>query len=123
MPRSKILTDELWTRIEPSLPKLKSRGRPFRDNREVLERILWVLETGARWRDLPEEYPSPLTCWRRLRRWEEDDTWVRVWRAFLRELDRRGWLNWQETFADATFASAKRRGRSPRRRAARERSA
>jgi transposase len=103
-----MLNDEQWSKIGPLLPKLKSRGRPFRDNRATLEGILWVLKTGARWRDLPEQYPSPATCWRRLQRWEEDGTWERVWRAFLAELDRRGWLDWEETFADATFASAKK---------------
>lgn len=124
MPRMKMLSDEQWAQLEPLLPKLKSRGRPFRDSREVLEGILWVLKTGARWRDLPEGYPSPATCWRRLQRWEEDGTWERIWRAFLRELDRRGWLDWEETFADATFASAKKGAtRSAKRSEARERSA
>lgn len=108
MPREQMLSDEQWSKIGPLLPKLESRGRPFRDNRQTLEGILWVLKTGARWRDLPEEYPSPATCWRRLQRWEEDGTWEKVWRAFLAELDRHGWLNWEEAFADATFASAKK---------------
>ena len=74
----------------------------LRESREVVEGILWILRTGARWRDLPELFPSPATCWRRLQRWEEDGTWKEVWRVFLSELDQRGRLDWEETFADAT---------------------
>ena len=46
--RKPILIDAQWAKIEPLLPKLTSRGRPWRDSREVLEGILWVLKTGAR---------------------------------------------------------------------------
>jgi transposase len=103
-----FLRDEQWERIKPLLPKLRSKGRPWADNRRVLEGILWVLKTGARWRDLPKEYPSGATCWRRLRRWEERGVWLEVWRAFLRELDERGKLDWSESFLDGSFASAKK---------------
>jgi len=70
--RQKLLTDEQWELIEPDLPKSKrrkdKRGRPPAPNRACFEGILWVLYTGAAWHFLPEEYPSPSTCWRRLRR-------------------------------------------------------
>ncbi|MGE5444032.1 MAG: transposase, partial [Ignavibacteriales bacterium] len=41
------------------------RGRPWRDNREVLNGILWILRSGARWKDLPERFPPYQTCHRR----------------------------------------------------------
>ena len=106
-----LLTDEQWEKIEPLLPKRKKNkkgGRPPRDNREVLEGILWVLQTGARWKDLPSEYPSPSTCWRRLKTWEEQGVWLKVWRAFLGELDEAGLIDWSESFADGSFAPAKK---------------
>lgn len=106
--RSDFLSDEQWEKIAPLLPELKSRGRPWRSNREVLEGILWVLRSGARWQDLPAEYPSASTCWRRLRRWEEDGTWLRVWRAFIDLLDQQGLIDWEETFIDGSFAPAKK---------------
>ena len=109
------LTDEQWEKIEPLLPKLarspKGGRRPI-GNREVFEGILWVLRSGARWKDLPKEYPSPSTCWRRLRAWEEQGVWERVWRVFVDLLDARGLLDWDETFADGSFASAKRGARA-----------
>lgn len=103
-----LLSDKQWAKIEPLLPNFSSKGRPWRNNREVLEGILWVLKTGARWRDLPKEYPSPSTCWRRLRLWEEDDVWLKVWRAFLAELDAKSIIDWSESFMDGSFAPAKR---------------
>ena len=110
MARRRFLTDAMWKKISPLLPENKVTprgGRPWRDNREVLEGILWVLRTGAPWADLPEEYPSPAICWRRLRRWEEEDIWLEIWRAFLAELDAKGTLDWEEVFLDGSFAPAK----------------
>ena len=105
------LTDSQWQKIEILLPKLRrSRkgGRPWIDNRRVFEGILWVLRTGAPWCDLPKQYPSSSTCWRRLKLWEEKGVWLGIWRAFLAELDERGQLDWSEAFADGSFAPAKK---------------
>ena len=70
--------------------------------------MIWVLRTGARWRDMPPQYPSGVTCWRRLRRWQELGVWQKAWRQVLRELDRRGRIDWNEAFLDATFLQAKK---------------
>jgi transposase len=105
-----FLTDQQWKKIEPLLPRRSSKGRPWADNREVLEGILWVLRSGARWRDLPAHYPSASTCWRRLRQWEEDEVWLELWRRFLADLDRRRTLQWGEVFLDGSFAPAKKGG-------------
>jgi transposase len=107
------INNDQWKLLEPLLPKAKrSRkgGRPAIDNRQVLEGILWVLRTGARWQDLPDRYPSASTCWRRLRLWEEHGVWLDVWRKFLSMLDEKGALDWQEAFIDGSFAPAKKGG-------------
>jgi transposase len=107
-----MLTDEQWETIRDLLPEPKRRrdgkGRPWAANRACFEGILWVLRTGARWRDLPSRYPSGVTCWRRLRDWEERDVWLDAWRALLGTLDQRGLLRWEETFLDGSFAPAKK---------------
>jgi transposase len=112
MARRKIkLTDEQWSMIEPLLRKprtSKKGGRPRISDRDVIDGILWILRTGAPWRDLPERYPSPSTCWRRLRQWEEDDTWLNIWRSYLGQLDVEGILDWEECFIDASFIPAKK---------------
>ena len=124
MSKHYTLTEQQWQRISLLLPKLKSRGRPWRANRDCLEGILWILRTGARWKDLPKVYPSPATCWRRLRMWEEGGVLRRMWRALLAEIDYAGHLDWKEAFADATFVPAKKgEMRLARQSAARVRSA
>ena len=104
-----LLTDAQWEKMQPWLPKLRKHrrgGRPGTDRRKVREGILWILRSGARWQDLPEEFPSPTTCW--LRDWEEQGVWLNIWRAFLAELHERNQLKWSETFLDGSFAPAKK---------------
>lgn len=105
------VTDEQWAKIAPLLPIItttKKGGRPGADNRGCFEGILWILRTGSHWRDLPERYPSPATCWRRLNRWELEGVWEEAWREYLKQLDLKGVLDWDECFMDATFSAAKR---------------
>jgi len=112
MPRGgPMLTDRQWKKIEPLLPKQRKEkrgGRPWADSRKVLEGILWIARSGARWQDLPGEYPSPSTCWRKLRDWEQRDVWLTIWRTFLGQLNRKGRLDWSEAFIDGSFAAAKK---------------
>jgi len=125
--RQKLLTDEQWMLIEPLLPnpvrRRDKRGRPAVPNRACFEGILWILQTGAAWRFLPDEFPSPATCWRRLKQWEDDGVWLDAWRALLGALDEEGLLKWDETFLDGSFAPAKKGAlQSVKPSAARERS-
>jgi transposase len=110
--RQKLLRDEQWELIGPLFPEPRrrkdNRGRPWAENRACFEGILWVLQTGAAWRFLPDEYPSPSTCWRRLKQWEEEGIWLNAWRTLLGALDAEGLLKWDEAFLDGCFASAKK---------------
>ena len=66
------LTDEQWQLIEPILRPARradNRGRPWHDTRAVLNGVLWVLGTGAQWREMPEKYPPFQTCHRRFQQW------------------------------------------------------
>ena len=106
-----LLSEAQWQKIAPLLPqpaKHRKGGRPWKDNRRVLEGILWILRSGARWQDLPEKYPHPSTCWRRLRDWDEQGVWLNIWRAFLSELNERQQLRWSESFLDGSFAPAQK---------------
>lgn len=117
-----MLSEEQWEILCPLFPEPKrrkdGRGRPWASNRGCLEGILWVLRTGARWRDVPDAYPDGSTCWRRLRRWEEQDVWQAAWRKLLSLLDERRLLDWEEAFLDATFITAKKGARQSAKRVA-----
>jgi transposase len=72
------LTEPQWKFIESCLPKPRvhsdRRGRPWRDPRDILDGILWVLRTGAPWKDLPPCYLPHQTCHRRFQQWCRDGT-------------------------------------------------
>lgn len=106
------LTDKQWEIIEPILPELPrrsdGRGRPWRSSREVLNGILWVLRTGAPWKDLPERYPPYQTCHRRMQRWTEEGVLDAVLRSLARDLEERGKIDLGEGFIDGSFSSAKK---------------
>jgi len=76
----------------------------------VLDGILWVLRTGAPWKDLPDRYPSYQTCHRRFQQWCRDGTLERVLHALAEDLYQRGGIDLTEAFIDGTFAGAKKGG-------------
>ena len=106
------LTDDQWAAVEPLLPKPElredGRGRPWRDPRDVLNGILWVLRTGAPWADMPERYPPYSTCFRRFQGWVEEGTLKKVLQHLADDLVARGKLDLSETFIDGTHAGAKK---------------
>jgi transposase len=106
--RTTELTNEQWRHLKPLLPPRKKRGRPRADDRKTLNGVLYVLRTGCRWEDVPAEYGSSATCWRRLRAWEQDGTWERVWRSLLTLLDEQDKLGWARAFLDGSFVPAKK---------------
>lgn len=103
------LTDKQWVVVELLIPKRKPRlGCPCADDRRTLNGILDVLKTGCAWQDLPAEYGSPTTCWRRLSPWFVDGTREAVWRSLLSQLDTQGKLEWVQAFLDGSFVPANR---------------
>ncbi len=80
------LTDDQWDRLEPLLPPQRpATGRPARDHRTILNGILWILRTGAPWRDLPERFGPWKTVYSRFRRWQEAGIWDQILTALQRE--------------------------------------
>jgi transposase len=75
------VSDGEWEVIRPFLPPRSRVGRPRTDDRMVLNGILYVLTTGCRWMDIPLEYGSYKTAWRRLKKWQDEGVWDRVFKA------------------------------------------
>ena len=103
------LTETQWEILKPFFPdppgRADRRGHPWHPSRPVLEGVLWVLKSGARWRDLPRrEYIPYQTCHRRFQAWVRDGTLLRAAAALA---DAAG-LDLREAFVDATFAPAKK---------------
>jgi len=108
------LTDEQWEAIRSSVPEPEREGttarggRPWRDPRDVLNAILWVLRTGAPWADLPRRYPPYQTCHDRFQKWEREGVLDRILAALASDLRERGKIDLTEAFIDGTHAGAKR---------------
>jgi transposase len=108
-----LLPDELWKRIEPLLPPPKPRrfrypGRKPIDDRMALIGILFVLKTGIRWEDLPQELGcgSGMTCWRRLRDWHEAGVWQALHELLLAELNGADRIDWSRAVVDSSSVRA-----------------
>jgi len=83
-----VLTDAQWQRIALLLPGKKGDpGRSGDDNRRSLEGILWIVRTGAPWRDLPDDFGKWFTVWKRFRRWALNGVFEKVFKALSGEPD------------------------------------
>ena len=87
------LTDAEWGLIEPLIPPAKSGGRRRTvAPREVVNGVLYVLETGCQWRALPRDLPPKSTVHDYLSLWAWDGTLERIHHALylaVRDLEDR----------------------------------
>lgn len=80
------LTDERWDRIAPLLaPPKPERGRPNKEHRTILTGMLWVVRTGASWRDLPDEFGPWQTIHTRYQRWRKAGIWQQIFDALTEQ--------------------------------------
>src|SRR5262249_35718237 len=108
-----LLPDDLWERLAPLLPPPKPRrrrypGRKPIDDRKALTGILFVLKTGIPWEDLPHEMGCGcgMSCWRRLRRWQNAGVWPALHRVLLAALRGADKIDWSRAAIDSGFARA-----------------
>src|SRR6266511_6007767 len=107
-----LVSDELWELIEPLIPKVPRRhrfpGRKRIDDRKVLTGILFVLQTGIPWEYLPQGMGcgSGMTCWRRLREWQEAGVWQRLHELLLAKLNEADRIDWSRAAIDSSHVRA-----------------
>ena len=115
----RVLTDQLWQRLEPLIPvparRYRFPGRKRADNRAALEGILFVVRTGMRWNHLPTALfgVSGATCWRRLQEWSQTGAWQRLHEVLLAELRAAGLLDLTHAVVDSSHLRALKGGTSP----------
>lgn len=104
-----LLDDRLWELVQPLIPPPPRRRRPHPgrkrvDYRAALTGILFVLKTGIPWEDLPQEfgYGSGMTCWRRLRDWQEAGVWERLHQVLLERLHQADRIDWERVAVDSS---------------------
>ena len=102
------ITDEQWNLIKDIFPPPAATGRPRIPDREVLNGILWVLRTGAPWKDLPDRYPSHQTCHRRFQQWQRQGLFAAILVVLAEDLRERGGIDLSECFIDGSFSGAKK---------------
>ena len=107
-----LVSDELWGLVEPLIPKVKRRhrypGRKRIDDRRVLTGIVFVLKTGIPWEHLPQEMGcgSGMTCWRRLRDWQQAGVWQALHEVMLARLNGAEEIDWSRAVVDSSYVRA-----------------
>lgn len=112
------LSDELWEKIAPLLPKPKSRlrgrgkkrrnvgGRPPAEPRQIMAGILYVLRTGCQWNAVPKEFGSGKTLHRYFQYWVRRGVFKKMWKAGLMEYDETQGIEWEWQAADGAMTKA-----------------
>jgi transposase len=117
---SPLIPDSLWSIVAPLLPPAAPKpkgGRPPVADRAALTGILFVLRSGIPWEMLPAEMGcgSGVTCWRRLRDWQNGGVWDRLHRELLRRLRNAERIDWSRACIDGSVIAAKKGAPRPAR--------
>jgi putative transposase len=95
------LTDVQWSRISNLVPgKVGDRGRTGEDNRLFVDAVLWILRTGAPWRDLPSAFGNWNSVFTRFNRWSHKHIWQSLFKVLADDPD------FEHVMIDATIVRA-----------------
>jgi transposase len=103
------VTDEQWAFLEPLIPKHNAKtGRKPKDPRIMLNGMLWILRTGAPWRDLPERLGPWQTVYDYYSRWRDSGVYEKILQALHIRLDQHGQIDWDLFCIDGSSVRAAR---------------
>lgn len=116
MPPRHALSNKQWARIQHLFEQTRRRGGQWKDHRLMLDGMLWIMKTGAPWRDLPSRFGPWQSVYSRFQRWRGEGTLDRIVAHLQRELDRDGLINWKAFCVDSTHVRASRAAAGARKR-------
>lgn len=100
------LADEQWELIADLFPPEQGNGRPWRGHRSMVDAMLWILNAGSPWRDLPERYGPWQTAYNRFNRWRKDGTFDAILERLQMRLDEEGRIDWDLWTVDGSSVRA-----------------
>jgi transposase len=116
------LSEVQWERIKDVLPSRKRRGRPPSDARQMLNGMMWIVRTGAPWRDLLEGFGPWQTVYKRFNRWSRTGVWDRVLGRLQSDADAQGKIDWELFCIDGSVVRASRAAAGARKKSGRAQS-
>jgi transposase len=103
------LTDEQWNGVDRLIPRSVAKtGRPPSDRRTMLNSVLWILHTGAPWRDLPERFGPWQTAYHHFSAWRRDGVLDRIVETLQLKLDKNGLIDFDLWCVDGSNVRAAR---------------
>lgn len=113
------VSEALWSRVEPLLPRRNPRAGPKRKYRrrpgggrksiaprEVFAAIVYVLRTGCQWKALPKSFGSASAIHHYFQQWRQAGFFLRLWQAGLAEYDDLAGIAWEWQSLDGTQGKA-----------------
>jgi transposase len=103
------VSDEEWAILDPLIPQSKAKtGRPPRDRRQMVNGMMWILSTGAPWRDLPERFGPWETVYGYFNTWRANSVFDAILDALHLRLDQNGHIDWDLWCIDGSSVRATR---------------
>lgn len=106
MERRHSLTAEQWEQIADLFPRNGKRGGQWKDHRVMVNGILWILATGAPWRDLPTGFGPWKTVYDRFRKWTRTGFWDKILKGLQVQRQTGGKIDWSLFFVDGSVVRA-----------------
>lgn len=103
------ISDDVWSVMEPLMPIVTGRSRPWADHRLAVEGMAWKYRTGAPWRDVSERFGKWNSIYKRFNRWAEDGTWEKMLAEVQKQADANGKIDWVVSI-DSTIARVHQHG-------------
>jgi transposase len=102
------LDDASWEMIEDIIIQNQKTGRPRSNDRLMLNGVLWVMCSGAAWRDMPERFGPWSTVYQRFRDWRNRGIFDQLLKRLHIKLNEQGLIDLDTWMIDSTVVRATR---------------